>query len=428
LFRSLIAVALLAHGTGCSKHTTAAPMGGASIPPSKVNLKRVVELARAERRALVYSVETVGVLEAEAVTDIAAGVKGVVDEVNFREGDLVDPAKKVPLVRIDEKSYSAALKLAEANELKSRGNFELAKDKYNRAQQAGQGLSEQERREAFLNRSIAEAELAAAQSNLDLAKHNLYRSQILPPYKGRINKRMVAVGSYLEDKTVIATIADLSHIRLVTFVPESAVATVRQLFEEASARVRVNTVALPLGAWLAGTGPWASVLANDVIRRDDVPSGYDPEFTVLPYPNRTFRGRVFYLSTVADPNTHMFECKAEVNFKAGDVELKPGFTARVRLPILSDLTACVVPEEAVRWGERGEVAFEPEMQRTPEGEYEWVARVRPLRLGYRAPGFVEVRHGVAPGHWVVRRGAEALDDGTPIKFPDEQLRELMKGQ
>src|SRR5439155_15878709 len=142
--------------------------GGPTIPPSKVNLKRVVELARAERRALVYSVETVGVLEAEAVTDIAAGVKGVVDEVNFREGDLVDPAKKIPLVRIDEKSYAAALKLAEANELKSRGNFELTKDKHNRAQQAGQGLSEQERREACLNRTIAEAELAATSTNLDL--------------------------------------------------------------------------------------------------------------------------------------------------------------------------------------------------------------------------------------------------------------------
>src|SRR5205807_1046688 len=244
---------------------------------------------------------TVGVLEAEAVTEIAAGVKGVVDEVNFREGDLVDPSRKIPLVRVDERSYAAALKLAEANELKSQGSLNLAKDKFNRAQQAGAGLSEQERREAFLNLQIAEAELAAARSNLDLAKHNLSRSQLLPPYKGRINKRMVAVGSYLEDKTVIGTIADLSRIRVVTYVPESAVATVRQLFGEASARVKANTLALPLGAWLAGAGPWAPVLANDAVRRDDVPSGYDPEFTVLPYPNRNFRARIFYLSTVADP-------------------------------------------------------------------------------------------------------------------------------
>src|SRR5204863_2161047 len=182
---------LLALGTGCSKHTTAAPVGGATIPPSKVNLKRVVELARAERRALVYSVETVGVIEAEAVTELAAGVKRVVDEVNFREGDLVDPALKIPLVRIDQKSYTAALKLAEANELRAQGNLNLAKDKFNRAQQAGQGLSEQERREAYLNLAISEAELAAAHTTLDLAKHNYDRSQVLPPYKGRINKRMV---------------------------------------------------------------------------------------------------------------------------------------------------------------------------------------------------------------------------------------------
>src|SRR5262245_50015855 len=88
---------------GCSRHSTAAPTGGSAVPPSKVNLKRNVDLVRAEQRPLVYFVETVGVIEAEGVTDIAAGVKGVVDEVNFREGDLVDPAQNKPLVRIDQK-------------------------------------------------------------------------------------------------------------------------------------------------------------------------------------------------------------------------------------------------------------------------------------------------------------------------------------
>src|SRR5437667_315483 len=83
-----------------------------------------------------------------------------------------------------------------------------------------------------------EAELAAAHTTLDLAKHNYDRSQVLPPYKGRINKRMVTPGSYLEDKTVIATMADLSHIRVVANVPESAVAAVRQRMDEAAARVR----------------------------------------------------------------------------------------------------------------------------------------------------------------------------------------------
>src|SRR5437764_317033 len=114
-------VALACAALGCSRHSTAAPAGGVIIPPSKVNLKRVVDLARVEQRPLVYYVETVGVLEAEGVTDLAAGVKGVVDEVNFREGDLVEPNQKSPLVKIDELTYTAALQAAEAAEKRALG-------------------------------------------------------------------------------------------------------------------------------------------------------------------------------------------------------------------------------------------------------------------------------------------------------------------
>src|SRR5262249_22810652 len=81
--QGLVVVCLLAAAAGCGKHGKAAPVGGSDVAPSKVNLKRNVELTQAEQRPLVYYVETVGVLEAEGQTDIAAGVNGVVDEVLF---------------------------------------------------------------------------------------------------------------------------------------------------------------------------------------------------------------------------------------------------------------------------------------------------------------------------------------------------------
>ena len=45
-----------------------------------------------------------------------------------------------------------------------------------------------------------------------------------------------------------------------------------------------------------------------------------------------------------------------------------------------------------------------------------MARLRPLELGYRSEGQVEVRRGLSAGDLIVRRGAEALEDGTPIRF------------
>src|SRR5262249_16775628 len=132
----------------------------------------------------------------------------------------------------------------------------------------------------------------------------------------------------------------------------------------------------------------------------------------------------FYMSTVANPDTHMFEFKAEVQTQGLDVELRPGYTAKIRVPLRSTADACVVPEESVRASERGFIAFVPFARPGGHGQTDWVAKARTLELGYRAPGWVEVRQGINPGDWIVRKGAEALEDGTPIYIPDAQLRAM----
>jgi len=382
-----------------------------SSTPAKVNLRRTVEFARSEQKALVYAVETVGVIEAEGMTDIAAGVKGIVDAVHFREGDDVDPKQPEPLVLIDQRNYQSAVKLAEANLQRSEANVTLARDRFERYSRAGAGSSPQERDEARLALSVAEAENEAAKANLDIARHNLDRSRVRAPYRGRINKRMVTPGMYLEDKTVIATMADLSRVRLVAYVPETAAAQVRELIALQELRRRAAAISLPIGGWLAGRA--TGLLAENAVIQGEVPSGFDPEFSVLAYPDRTFRARIFYLSTVADQSTHMFECKAEVVSSMG-IELKPGYTARVRFPVRNNPNACVVPEESVRATERGFIVFEPVMQTNPDGSSSYVARARTVEIGFRNPGIVEIRGGLTAGRWVVRRGAEALEDGMPI--------------
>src|SRR5438132_13901501 len=104
--RACLVAVLLAAAVGCGRHGKAAPVGGSDVPPSKVNLKRNVELGRAEQRSIVYYVDTVGYVEAEGQTDLAAGVKGIVDEVLFREGDVVE-ANKV-LIKVDQRGYQSA--------------------------------------------------------------------------------------------------------------------------------------------------------------------------------------------------------------------------------------------------------------------------------------------------------------------------------
>lgn len=400
--------------SGCGKHGTAAPQGGSDVPPSKVNLKRNVDLGRAEQRALVYSVDMVGSIEAEGQTDIAAGVIGVVDEVLFREGDKV--TVDTVLLKVDQRRYESAAKLAEANVVKAEAQLALAADFDRRAQRSGLGASSEEKAKAILGLASAKAELESARAAQDIARNNLDRSRVRAPYTGVINQRRVTRGSFLEDKSVIATMADLSHLRLVGWVPESAAPLVRELMDQQNRRVDAVRQTLPLCGWLAPAGPWGTLVGQLLIDKKDVPSGFDPEFTLLAFPRRTFRARVFYISSVASPETRMFECKAEVETTNLDVELRPGYTARIRAPIRSNPRACVIPEEAVRASERGFIAFVPVLNTGRDGMPEWIARAVTLDPGFRSPGWVEVRNGIDPGQWIVRRGAEALEDGTPIRF------------
>src|SRR5262249_1569285 len=111
-------------------------------------------------------------------------------------------------------------------------------------------------------REVSKAEMDASRKDVDaaralrdLAAHMLSRSNVRAPYTGQINKRMVTRGTHLEDKTVIGTMADLSKLRLVGYIPEKAAPLARQmLLEEQRCRL----------AFLAGNltaGPWHGLAA-----------------------------------------------------------------------------------------------------------------------------------------------------------------------
>ena len=398
----LCGLAFLAGAAGCSRQGKAAPVGGSDVPPSQVKLGRNVELARVEQRPLEYSVETVGYLEAEGQTDIAAGVTGVVDEVLFREGQRVDG--DTVLVKVDQPRYLAAAQIARANELRAEETVRLKRDLYERAVRAAIGASDEERARTQLELRVAEADFQAAKATRALAEHNLHRSRVRAPYPGQINQRKVTPGTYLEEKTVIGTMADVSRLRLVGWIPEKAAPVVRELM----AKQEPTRAARLVGFCLATSPPWAGVAGLCLDCRCELPSGFALEFRVLPFPELTFHSRIFYMSTVASPDTHMFECKGEVAATGEGARLRPGFTARIRCPLRGNPSACVIPEESVRASERGFIAFVPVQRKGRDGQPQWFAEERSLDLGYRSPGWVEVLQGLAPGEWIVRKGAEAL--------------------
>lgn len=452
---------LLLIAAGCGKRSHDAPQGGANVPLSKVRLKRNVDVAQVKQERMSSCVETVGYLEAEGQTDIAAGVSGLVADVYFREGDHVEKDKTL-LARIDPAKYKALLAQAEANLHKTQANVERTEavtKKYEAAirdatqtlelrrivldniRRAGRAAKIEERQEAQANvemtaarldvakaeRTVCDADLnaakkevEAAQAMLSIARRNFQMSEVRAPFTGQINQRKASRGMYLEDKTPIATMADLTRLRLVGYIPERATPVVRQMLAEAK----------PLrAAFLVGnaiSGLWGALAALHTEREGATPPSI--EFEVRPFPNRKFYGRIFYLSTVANADTHLFECKAEVPLHGMGVELRPGFSAKVRCPLPGRPSTIIVPEVAVRASERGFVAFRPRAMTGKDGTVEYIAEAVPLDLGQREPGWVEVLKGLQPGDVVVTKGAEALEDGTPLAIPQDKVSLMQNGR
>src|SRR5262249_8629888 len=158
--------------------------------------------------------------------------------------------------------------------------------------------------------------------------------------------------------------------------------------------------------------------------------------------------RMFYMSTVANTDTHMFEAKAEIlgyrpavisplghyllglsEARIRDLQaglflaaalanspvpaltahfakkppdpgtslFRPGMPAKLYFNLRSNPEALIVPEEAVRATERGFVAFVPERRTRDDGQDEYIARSRTLELGFRAEGWIEVKSGLRLG-------------------------------
>ncbi|MFM7099413.1 MAG: efflux RND transporter periplasmic adaptor subunit [Gemmataceae bacterium] len=383
-----------------------------------MKLKRKIELFKIQKQPFQATIETVGHLEAEGQTDIAAGVSGVVDDVLFREGQWVD--RDSLLVRIDQKRHKANYDSALALEKKAETAFNLSRDLEGLTRLAGIGSSAEDRVRAAGSSKLAESEYAQAKAARQLAENNFNRSQVKAPYSGQINQRKVTVGSYLEDKTVIATIANLSQIRLVGYIPEKSAPGLRAILDNEeflkSACLISNTLFSPINGLVISAADESSLL----------PFGYQMRFTLRALPRENLTARLFYISSVASPDTHMFECKGLIDHSSLSSQLRPGYTAKIICDLPGKKDALVVPEEAVRASEKGFIIFQPMPRVIADGSIEWVAKPRTLQLGLRKPGIVEILEGAREGDWVVRKGADALEDGTPVDVPKEMEAELLK--
>jgi membrane fusion protein (multidrug efflux system) len=205
---------------------------------------------------------------------------------------------------------------------------------------------------------ISATRLANA-ARVDVAKARLEDTLIRAPFKGKVGLRRVSVGSLISPGTVITTLDDSSVIKVDFGVPEANLTALR--------------VGLP-------------VLISSVA-----------------YPAQNFEGRVTSIDSRIDTESRSVLVRAEVLNEEG--LLKPGMFLNVSLQ-RDARTAIVIPEEAL----------------VPEEDRQYVyvvaaglAEKRPIQIGARRPGVVEVIDGLRAGERIVIEGTIKLRQGGAVR-------------
>lgn len=355
--RRAAAAALILALAACGKTEQPRPTGAHLRKPR-------VTAAPATVREIEYAVEASGSVEASEEISIPAAVSGILDAVNFKEGDAVTP--DTVLVEIEVERYRLGEERAQAELERAQAQAKLAETLYtNREKLADEGkkvnrefVTAEQMATWRADLEKAKAEVLRARADHELAKRDHRNARVRSPIRGLINGKLVSRGEYVKAETVVARILNVSVLHVRFTVPEL----------EAARLVH----------------------------------GQDVFFTVRGAPGATFKARLFHLSQKADPVTRAVEGKAEVLDKS-DV-LRAGTYAAVRMTT-GRQEGILVPERAILPTERGFVVF------TLEGTK---ARSRVVKLGLRLDGLVEIVEGLAKGDRIVVDGALTLRDGVEV--------------
>lgn len=358
----LPAFALLVFTLGCGENRS--PAAG-NLPGGARGRTVQVRTALAQMRDVAYRVTALGSLEAEEIVQVTAEVEGAVTEVRFHEGDRV--TRDTVLVLVDPERHRLEVARAEAAHLRAQSDLRRAQEELSRRERLAKeellAMDEVNRYRAA-SESL-EADVVAAKAALDIALQNQRRSEARAPHSGVINTRTIETGTYVRPGAVLATIVDVSRLRL---------------------RFKISE--------------------GESLR---VAEGQNVAFRVAPLGPRDFVGQVYHVGEVADPTTRQVEVLAWVRNPG---ELKPGFFAEVSFDAGIRENAVVIPEGAIKASENGFVAFI-----VADGK----AVRRPIGIGLKTEdGLVEVLSGLTGNETVVIEGSDLLADGVAVQDADTE--------
>ncbi len=326
----------------------------------------LVKAEPATTMRFVERIEAVGSAVANEQVTLSAPVTERIVRLNFDDGSFVRRGQIVAvlqqgqenaqLAEVQARARQAEQQLARVTQLKARGSAPRA------------------------DYDVQVAPAAAARAQAQQVRAQIGERVITAPFSGWVSLRNISAGAIVSQGSEIATISDVSTIKLDFPVPETLLSAIRP--------------GLPIEARSAA------------------------------YPDRPFRGTIHTVDPVVDAGTRAVTVRARL--PNPDRLLRPGMMLTVGIET-APRTSLSVPELAVIGEGEGRYVF------VLDGE--GVARRRQVRTGMRAGGRVESVEGLEPGQRVITEGVVKAADGMRVRLagarnarPQRQQQQPQQGQ
>jgi RND family efflux transporter MFP subunit len=297
--------------SGCEEKNVYAPP-----PPPQVTVSQPIHQQVSDY------LELSGNTQAFNTVQLVARVEGYLEKVLFHDGDRVK--KGQPLFLIQQNTYQAKLKQAEAQVLQQKASLDHAQTELERFTDLVRqhAAAQTDVANWRFQRDNARAALAAAEASRDLAKLDLSYTQVSAPFDGRIDRRLKDPGNLVGagEFTPLAQINQVDPIYVYFTISETDLLRV----------IKKTSI-----------GPYEA-------ERTEVPA-----FLALSgekgYPHA---GHLDFTAISVTPTTGTLLLRAI--YPNADNTILPGLFARVRLLVVnSEKMALLVPETAIGYDQLG---------------------------------------------------------------------------
>ena len=164
-----------------------------------------VGIVIAEKQPISKTLDFVGRVQAINRVDIRARVKGYLEAVLFKEGDLVKEGD--PLYRIEKGLFESAVEEAQGALEKSKSQYELAAKTRKRQEElfSKSVTAEQKLDEAIAFEGSQKGEILTNEANLKTAQINLGYTDIIAPITGKVGRTALTKGNVVSPESGVLT-------------------------------------------------------------------------------------------------------------------------------------------------------------------------------------------------------------------------------